>query len=111
MTRPARRNARDRVFSDHAPDGEDEVQNVSGHPGQPLTPRAVTPPRPGQDPSPRVGRKTQVQISAQSGETLDQDMAKGLSRAAQHRAQVRGIIEGSKDPAGYLGHLFGVRDR
>jgi hypothetical protein len=117
-TRATRRGARDRVFDDRstdttddfpAPDDEADVVNVSGHPGsQPVVPRprVITPHVP-----PRVGRRRQVEIDAQSGQALDSGMAKGLSRVAQHRAQVRGIIEGSEDPAGYLRHLFGLRDR
>ena len=111
----ARRDARDRVFSDRspddfpAPDDEASVVNVSGHPGSQPVPRGRT--MPGQD-SPRPGRRRQVEINAESGRALDTKTANLLTGAVtapeKRHLTVKETVENS-DPnvrAAYLDHLF-----
>jgi hypothetical protein len=133
----ARRHARDRVFADHGTDpasdvhadGEDQVVNLSGTPGDPGMSRSeqavafdqaraghrerpgTTPPRPGEHPSPTVGHKTNVQIDAETGERLDSYVAQALAHAAHRADQDHFAAQKDTSPGAYLRHLFGVRDR
>jgi hypothetical protein len=92
-------------------DAGPEVTNASGAPSQYMQPVGrsgpTTPDLGGENKSNRSASL----ITGETGQALTEKLDKGLSRAAQHREQVRGIIEGSEDPAGYLSHIFGLRDR
>ena len=94
----------------------DDVENVSGAPWQGSQmvrrPRTITPPRPGRAISPRRQRM----INAQSGETLDAKLERGLSAAAQRHLTIRETVDQSHPSARpMLRHIFGLnlpgRDR
>jgi hypothetical protein len=93
-------------------DAGPEVTNASGAPStytQPVGRQGpTTPDLGGQDKS---NPENAGLINGDTGQALTERLGKALSRAAQHREQVRGIIEGSEDPAGYLSHIFGLGDR
>ena len=93
---------------DYADDYADDVLNVSGAPwpGSRMVSRhrTITAPPPGQHMSPR----RQGMINATSGETLDAELAKGLTAAAERRLSIRRAVD--QAPAGRetLRHLFGL---
>jgi hypothetical protein len=96
-------------------DDYDTVEDVSGAPwpGAEMVsrPRAITPPRPGHHMSPRRQRM----IDATSGETLDAELAKGLTAAAERRLSIRRAVDQASAGREMLRHLFGLnlpgRDR
>jgi hypothetical protein len=94
-----------------ADNSEADITNASGAPSQYMQPVGrsgpTTPDLGGENKSNRSASL----ITGETGQALTERLGKALSRAAQHREQVRGIIEGSEDPAGYLSHIFGLGDR
>jgi hypothetical protein len=93
-------------------DAGPEVTNASGAPSQYMQPVGrsgpTTPDLGGENKS---NRESAGLINGDTGQAVFNSTEKALSRAAQHREQVRGIIEGSEDPCGYLSHIFGLGDR
>jgi hypothetical protein len=91
---------------------DDEVENLSGAPwpGSQVVarPRTITAPPPGQ----RVSPRRQGVINATSGETLDADLAKGLTAAARQHMQFGEAVDRA-DPGEQpmLRHIFGLPER
>lgn len=112
MSRYAKPPATTDVFPKNGPGGP-EVTNAGGTPS-PYTQSVGR--RDGGPTTPDTGgdnksNRQPIMINAETGQAMFNSTERALSRAAQHREQVRGIIAGSEDPAGYLSHLFGLRDR
>lgn len=94
-------------------DAGPEVVNASGAPSPntlPVGRRAGGPTTDDTGGDDKSNRSANM-INGDTGQAVFNTVLRGLSRAAQHREQVRGIIAGSEDPCGYLSHLFGLRDR
>jgi hypothetical protein len=94
---------------------DDQVVNVSGAPS-PKTlrvrrPHTIAAPPPGQ----HVSHRTPVEIDAESGEKLDENLEKATMRAVRRQA-VEQAVSATDSPSAraYLAHIFGVtvrRDR
>lgn len=96
-------------------DDEDQAVNVSGAPWpgsqKVRRPHTITAPPPGQ----RVSHRTPVEIDAESGEKLDENLEKATMRAVR-RSEIERTIEATESPSSRatLAHIFGVtvrRDR
>ncbi len=86
----------------------DDVENVSGAawPGSQMVarPRTAVPLPPARP----VSRRTPVEVDAESGRALDENLARSLTRAAERAALRKQIDDAHPSERPMLEHIFGL---